>query len=60
VPLLVGVKLFAYLNAEGLWARKGRTHLHGLLDPAQVLILDPSVQRLSSVLARIIHEAQLR
>jgi hypothetical protein len=59
VPLLVDVQLLADLDAEGLHPLQRLAHLHGLRRPVQVLILDPPIQRLKSVLGEPGHAPQL-
>ena len=51
MPVLVSIQLFAHLEAYGLHPLQSFTYLDGLRQAVQVLLLDPSIQLLSGVLA---------
>jgi hypothetical protein len=50
VPVLVGIQLLAHLDAYSLQVFQGLRHLYGFRSAIEVLVLDLSVQRLSSFL----------
>jgi hypothetical protein len=55
VPVLVGIEFLADLEAKVLHPLQRFTHLHGLRQAIQVLLLDPYVQRLGGVLGELGH-----